>query len=568
VKLNGENIAGSTLSTNRVASGTLERAIRIHKKSGDIWMVTRRSFIALNAALASASLLGALPAKATPRNIMVLGKSIDGIVNGFDPAEAYDASSDVLPNMYRTLVMYDGTKKSKLAGDLAESWDISNGGLVYRFKLKSDAKFESGAPVTAADVAYSLQRVIKLNKSPSFLLTQLGLNANNIDAAARATGPNVVTLTLPEVRATGLVLATLSTTVSGIVERKTVMENESNGDMGNIWLRKHSAGAGSFRLVDWQAGDHIILEANPNASVQPKTKRLAIRHMAEPATESLLLKKGDLDIARTLGSDELRSLAGDKSLSIIPTDSLVLIYVQMNMAHPMFQKPEVLQAIKWSIDYDAIATNVTPGLWNSWQSFLPQGTPGAISERPFRKDVAKAKMLLAKAGYPNGFEVTFDHPNTWPFPDIAQAMQADLAQVGIRLKLLAGDYAQVLAKRRARQHQMQIGRFGADHIDSSAFASYFLPNTDDSDATKIKNGAWNNHFVNPALTTASNAANRELDSDKRLAMYQQMQREFWDVAPMIFLLQKRDVVVTRSNVTGLAMGPIDAYTRYAGVQKT
>jgi peptide/nickel transport system substrate-binding protein len=56
----------------------------------------------------------------------------------------------------------------------------------------------------------------------------------------------------------------------------------------------------TFRLVDWQAADHIILEANPNASIQPKTKRLAIRHMAEPATESLLLKKGDLDIARTL----------------------------------------------------------------------------------------------------------------------------------------------------------------------------------------------------------------------------------------------------------------------------
>lgn len=532
-------------------------------------MVTRRKFLASGAALATASLtLRSPPAGATPLNVLVLGKSIDGIVNGFDPAEAYDASSDVLPNLYRTLVTYDGTKKGKLTGDLAESWDISSNGLVYRFNLKRDAKFDTGAAVTADDVAFSLQRAIKLNKSPSFLLTQLGLNAGNVDAAVRATDANAVTLTLPEVRASGLVLAALSTTVSSIVEQKTVMQNQSNGDMGNVWLRRHSAGAGSFRLVGWQAADHVILEANPNAAVQPKTKRLAIRHMAESATEALLLKKGDLDIARTLGSDELKALAGDQSVKVIATDSLVLIYVQMNMAHPMFQKKEVLQAIKWSIDYDAIAKNVTPGLWSGWQSFLPAGTPGALTDKPFRKDQLKAKALLAKAGYANGFEVTFDHPNTWPFPDIAQAMQADLAQVGIRLKLLAGDYAQVLAKRRARQHQMQIGRFGADHIDSSSFASYFLPNSDDSEATKVKNGAWNNHFVDPKLTAVANAANRELDPAKRLAMYQQMQRDFWEVAPMAFLLQKRDVAVTRSNVTGLAMGPIDAYSRYAGVHKS
>lgn len=115
---------------------------------------------------------------------------------------------------------------------------------------------------------------------------------------------------------------------------------------------------------------------------------------------------------------------------------------------------------------------------------------------------------------------------------------------------------------------MQIGRFGADHIDASSFASYFVPNTDDSDKTKVKNGAWNNHFVDAKLTAAALAANRELDPAKRVAMYQQMQKDFWDVAPMAFLLQKRDVAVTRSSVSGLEMGPIDAYTRYAGVEKS
>lgn len=531
-------------------------------------MVTRRRFLAASAALVPASMLPTLPAGATPPRVTVLGKAIDGIVNGFDPAEAYDASSDVLPNLYRTLLMYDGATPDKLTGDLAESWEIGGDGHTYRFNLRRDAKFGSGEPVTGADVVYSLQRAVKMNKSPSFLLTQLGLNAGNVESVIRTTDAHTVTLMLPEPRAGGLVLATLSTTVSGIVEKMVVARHDVNGDMGNLWLRRHSAGAGSFRLVDWQPAAHIILEANPNASVQPKLPRLVIWHMGEPATESLLLKKGDLDIARTLGSDELKALAGDKSIKVVPTDSLVLIYVQMNMAHPIFQKKEVLQAVKWAIDYDAIAANVTPGLWSKWQSFVPRGTPGALAVQPFRKDPSKARALLAAAGYPEGVDVTFDHPNVWPFPDIAQAMQADLAQVGIRLQLLAGDYAQVLAKRRARQHQMQIGRFGADHIDASSFASYFVPNTDDSDKTKVKNGAWNNHFVDAKLTAAALAANRELDPAKRVAMYQQMQKDFWDVAPMAFLLQKRDVAVTRSSVSGLEMGPIDAYTRYAGVEKS
>jgi peptide/nickel transport system substrate-binding protein len=240
----------------------------------------------------------------------------------------------------------------------------------------------------------------------------------------------------------------------------------------------------------------------------------------------------------------------------------------MNMASPIFQKREVRQALKWAIDYQAIAQHVTPGLWVESQSVLPKGTPGALTDKPFHKDIAKAKALLASAGYPNGFSLTLDHPNTWPYPDIAQAMQADLAQVGIHVDLLAGEYAQVLAKRRARKHQIQIGRFAADHLDPSSFVSYFVPNTDDTDAAKVRNGAWINHYVNPKLTAASSAADRELDVTKRLAMYEQIQRDFWDDAPFIFMLQKRNVAATRQGVTGLALGPIDAYTHYAGIQKS
>src|SRR5262249_54524388 len=84
---------------------------------------------------------------------------------------------------------------------------------------------------------------------------------------------------------------------------------------------------------------------------------------------------------------------------------------------------------------------ITPNTWVVWQTFLPKGLPGSVPDRPFKKDVAKAKALLAEAGFPNGFEVTLDHVSSPPWSDVAQALQADLGAVGIKVSLLGGEAA-------------------------------------------------------------------------------------------------------------------------------
>jgi peptide/nickel transport system substrate-binding protein len=226
-----------------------------------------------------------------------------------------------------------------------------------------------------------------------------------------------------------------------------------------------------------------------------------------------------------------------------------------------------LQALKWAIDYDAIAKNITPNVWNVWQAVLPKGTPGAISDAPFKKDVAKAKALLAQAGYADGFSVTLDHFSKAPFADIAQAIQADLGSIGIKVQLQAGEQKQVISKMRARQHQLVMQTWFPDYLDANSNIQAFLANPDDSDNSKLKILAWRCHFFDKKLTDEVEAAAKELDTTKRMAMYAQMQRDFMERSPFTMLLQNAEVDVMRKGVSGISIGVLPDYTRYAAITK-
>ena len=112
------------------------------------------------------------------------------------------------------------------------------------------------------------------------------------------------------------------------------------------------------------------------------------------------------------------------------------------------------------------------------QAFLPEGFLGAITDTPYKLDVAKAKELLAKAGLPDGFKVTMDTRNNSPTKDIAQAIQATMAQGGIEIEIIPADNKQTLTKYRARQHDIYIGQWGPDYQDPHTNAETFASNPD------------------------------------------------------------------------------------------
>jgi peptide/nickel transport system substrate-binding protein len=536
-------------------------------RPGDFTMLTRRTLLAASAASAAVPAIHTGAHAATPKGVAVMARAIDDIVS-FDPAESYEfTNNEIDANCYRRLIRPDVNDASKIDADLAEKWTVSPDGLTFTFKLKRDAKFDSGNPLTANDAAFSLHRVVKLNKTPGFIITQFGFNADNVEKMVRALDDYTLEIKLPEAQATSFVLYCLTANVGSVVDMKTVMANQTNGDLGNAWLKSHTAGAGPFKLTEWAASDHVIIDVNPHEAEKPSMRRIVLRHVADPSAQLLMLEKGDIDIARDLGSDQLKSIRGSKDYTIAASPQGTSMYIAMNQTMPELAKVQVHQAIKWAIDYDAIANNITPGTFSVCQAFLPDALPGALKNNPFKKDVAKAKQLLADAGLSGGFSVTMDYFSNSPNSDIAQAVQADLAAIGIKVQLLPGERKQVITKTRARQHQLAMLTWGTDYFDPNSNAQAWCANPDDSDQSKLKILAWRSHFVDKELTDESQAAVHELDPAKRIALYQTMQRQFMERAPFAMLLQQNAVAVLGKGVSGFSVGAMPDYTHYSAIQK-
>jgi peptide/nickel transport system substrate-binding protein len=190
-----------------------------------------------------------------------------------------------------------------------------------------------------------------------------------------------------------------------------------------------------------------------------------------------------------------------------------------------------------------------------------------MTDKPFKKDVAKAKALLAEAGLPDGFTVSMDFYSVAPFGDIAQAVQADLAAIGIKLNLLPGEQKQVITKTRARTHQLALLNWGTDYFDPNSNSQAFCENPDDSNDSKLKILAWRSHFVDKELNDMSLAASKELDAAKRIAMYKDMQVKFANRAPFVMMLQKIASAAMPKGVTGFEIGPQADFTKLSDIKK-
>src|ERR1700712_2434844 len=503
---------------------------------------------------------------ATPKDTLVEGFSFDDILS-MDPAEAYELSAaEMTGNTYSLLVRLDVSDTSKIQGDLAQSWTVSDDHLTYTFKLKPGLKFASGNPITADDVAWSFERVIKLDKSPAFILSQFGLTGANVADKAKATAPDTFTFTVDKPYAPSFVLNCLTATVAEVVDKKLVAEHikavtptddyKYDNDFGNAWLKTGFAGSGPFKLREWRANEAVVMERNDNYyGEKPKLARVIYRFMKESSAQRLALEKGDIDVARNLSPTDLDAVEKNAELASSNAPKGTVYYISLNQKNANLAKPEVQQAFKYLIDYDAIGKTLIKGIGEIHQTFEPKGVLGALDENPFKLDVAKAKELLAKAGLPDGFAVTMDVRSIEPDTSVATSIQQTLGEAGIKLEIIPGDGKQKLTKYRARNHDIYFGNWGMDYWDPNSNADTFTTNADNSDGGKNKTLAWRNTWTTPELEKTTKAALFEPDADKRAAMYQDVQKKFLEASPFAILFQQTEVAGYRKDLKGFKLGP-------------
>ncbi len=530
-------------------------------------MLNKRMRVMTTTAALALLLAGAPQAfAATPADTLVEGWAIDDIIT-LDPGEAFEISTaEVTANTYSKLVNLDLNDTSKVVGELADSWTISDDGLTYTFKLKSGLKFASGNPITAEDVAFSFERAVKLDKSPAFLLTQFGLTGDNVAEKAKAADETTFVLTVDKAYAPSFVLNVLTSTVASVVDKKVVMEHAKamtptdeykyDTDFGNEYLKTGYAGSGPFKVREWRANEVVVMERNDNYfGEKPPLARVIYRHMKESAGQRLALENGDIDIARNLEPGDVDAVSKKEGIATTSAPKGTLYYFSLNQKNETLAKPEVIEAFKYLVDYDAIGETLIKGIGQIHQTFLPAGQLGALDDKPYTLDVAKAKELLAKAGVPDGFSVTMDVRNTQPVTGIAENVQQTLAQAGIKLEIIPGDGKQTLTKYRARQHDIYIGQWGSDYFDPNSNAETFTFNPDNSDEGKNKTLAWRNAWDPKDLSAKTQAALLEKDSAKRAAVYEELQKEVLARGPFVMVFQQIEVAGYSDKLKGFKLGP-------------
>ncbi len=493
---------------------------------------------------------------ATPDNTFVMAKDIADIIT-MDPAEVFELTTgEIIANIYDRIMMFEPEDLQTLVGGVAESWEVSNKGSTITFKIRPGLKFHSGNPVTAEDVAWSLQRVVKLKKTPSFIITQFGWTADNVDDLVKATDNNHLQITITEEFSPGLVLNAMSAGIASVVDKELVMSHEKDGDLGYEWLKSNSAGSGAFSLKTWKANEIVTLEANANyRHGAPGMKRVILRHVSEPSSQRLLLEKADIDMARNLTPDQVKGVMGNSDISIDGHPKGTIVYMAANAGHPILGKTEVVQAIRNLVDYESMANSFLAGQFVVHQAFWPGGLWGALEETPYQQDIAKAKSLLQSAGHGDGFELTIHTLTNSPFPEIAQAVQANLAQAGIKANIVTLEGKTLWPKYRAREHDIILARWSPDYVDPHSNADAFANNPDNRLEAKLTGHlTWRNAWADESSNMLAVKARNELDLNKRKEQYLELQAMLQKTGPFVIMFQQNEQVARRKNLQGFVSG--------------
>jgi peptide/nickel transport system substrate-binding protein len=380
----------------------------------------------------------------TRKNTLVIGIDISDTIT-LDPARVAQYTSPMTSAAtYDPLVTMLPGEYINVAPALATKWARTPDGKGWRFTLRDGVKFSTGNVMTAEDVKWSFDRVMNVKDQPS----QYIAHVDRVEIVDKST----IDIILKEPKEPLLTIIAAPEFV--ILERKVLEQHGGNAgpdaktvDKAVTWLNGNSCGTGAYRLTAWERNAQIQLVRNDHYwGGKPPYERVIIRHISDGAAQLLAIRRGDIDLAFNLIPEQIATLKEEKNVRMAPLESLDFVYMALTQ-NPEFNKAlavkEARHAIGYAIDYDGIINSMLGGAALRPAHFLPIGVSGSTKEIAakigFKHDPAKAKELLAKAGFPDGFEFEIAYGNAAvqgvTYQELGQKIQSDLLKVGIKANL-------------------------------------------------------------------------------------------------------------------------------------
>jgi peptide/nickel transport system substrate-binding protein len=518
-----------------------------------------RSLLAVVLVVAAGALAPGQPGLAAPppgRTLVVAIAKMD--IRTLDPHRQYEISPpQIMRAAYETLVTPGdaGRSLTKVEPLLAESYAVSPDGRVYTFRLRRGVRFHTGGIMTAADVVFSYRRLGNLKDNPAWLFSD---HVASIDAPDPAT----VRITLKEPNAA--FLAMLTSPNFAVAEAKAVRSHGGTDaasadktDRATDWLDQNSAGTGPFILRKWTRGAEVVLERNP-AYWRPGSPiaRVVVRDIPDPATQLEQVERGDVHIAESLDADLIARFRQSGRGRVVEGNTLDMTYLAMttNVAiNSALAERRVRQAIEAAIDYDGIIKGLMRGAAVQIPSIIPLGLLGADPALAPRRDLAAARRLIAEAGYPNGFAVRMVYPTRvlvggLSAETLVTKLQADLAQIGVALRLEPRETVQWRADYRAGKLPITVADWTPDFADPHGWAVPF--------AVKGASAARRVYYDNARAGSLATEAGRITDAATRAAMYRELQRILIGDAAFVGLFQPKVHLAVNARVGGVVYNPV------------
>ncbi|MFC4625593.1 ABC transporter substrate-binding protein [Daeguia caeni] len=460
-------------------------------------------------------------------------------VSTLDPAIGYDWQNwSMIKSIFDGLMDYEpGT--TNLRKEIADDYTISEDGKTFTFKLRKGVKFHNGRELTADDVKYSIERVVNpKTQSPGagFFSSIKGFEAASEGKTEELEGIKVLdpyTVQFELSRPDATFLHVLALNFAHIVPKEEV--EKYGADFG-----KHPVGSGAFKMTDWTLGQHIVFERfedyyNPDL---PKLDKITFEVGQEPVVALLRFQNGEIDIPGDgIPPAKFVEVTKDPKFKdlIIQGGQLHTGYITMNVNMKPFDDVKVRQAVNMAINKDRIVRIINGRAVPANQP-LPPSMPGYAKDyKGYPYDPAKAKELLAEAGYPDGFETELFVANTDPQPRIAQAIQQDLAAIGIKAAIKSLAQANVIAAGGEPQGAPMVWSGGmgwiADFPDPSNFYGPILG------CAGAVQGGWNwSWYCNKELDKKAQEADSIVDparQQEREAMWRDIYLKIMEDAPWV-----------------------------------